>query len=171
MQSASVMSMLADALELQQFAFHHHLREADQQIENLEIALAQGDLEGLHVEPVAGQHAGVIAPLARWSRAGRGASRAASITSSCTSVAAWIISTTAPSWMARGSAVADQLGGKQQQRGPQPFAAARLQVLADGGDGVHRRHRFRGDLLFDLLQVVLDQVENLSGGEGLPQLA
>ena len=54
---------VADALELQQLAFDHHLGEADEQVENLEIALAQRDLEGLHVEPVAGQHAGVIAPL------------------------------------------------------------------------------------------------------------
>ena len=53
----------ADAVELDQFAFDHHLREADQQIENVEIALAQGDLKGLHVEPVAGENAGVIAPL------------------------------------------------------------------------------------------------------------
>ena len=62
----------ADALELQQLALHHHLRQADQQVENLEIALAQGDLEGLHVEPVARQHAGVIAPL----DVGRGAAAA-----------------------------------------------------------------------------------------------
>ncbi len=79
---------VADALELQQFAFHHHLGEADQQVENLEVALAQGDLEGLHVEPVAGQHAGVVAPLHVGGRRGRGGSAAASITSSCTSVAA-----------------------------------------------------------------------------------
>ena len=63
MQSASVMPIAADAIELDQFAFDHHLGEADQQIENVEIAFAQRDLKRLHVEPVAGEHAGVIAPL------------------------------------------------------------------------------------------------------------
>ena len=53
----------ADALQLQEFAFHHHLGQADQQIQHVETALAQGNLEGLHVHPVAGQHAGVITPL------------------------------------------------------------------------------------------------------------
>src|ERR1035438_1947287 len=53
---------LADALQLQQFAFHHHLREADQQIQYLKVPLAQRDLESLHVEPVARQHASVVAP-------------------------------------------------------------------------------------------------------------
>jgi hypothetical protein len=32
-------------------------------IENLEIPLAQGDLERLHVEPIAREHAGMVAPL------------------------------------------------------------------------------------------------------------
>ncbi len=35
-------------------------------------------------------------------------------------------------------AIANQLGGEQQERGPQPLAAARVQVAADGGDGIHR---------------------------------
>ena len=114
----------ADALELEQLAFHHHLGEADQQVENLEIALAQGDLKGLHVEPVAGQHAGVIAPLALAEGRPRRVS-ATSITSSCTSVAAWIISTTAPSWMALSSIAARPAAQTAAAGGPQPLAAAR----------------------------------------------
>jgi hypothetical protein len=65
----------------------------------------------------------------------------------------------------------DELGGDQQQRGAQALAAARLQILADGCDGIHRGHRFDGDPLFDLLQLVVDEVENLARGEGLTQLA
>ncbi len=53
----------ADALKLQELAFHHDLGETDQQVEDQEVALAEGDLEGLHVEPVAGEDAGVVAPL------------------------------------------------------------------------------------------------------------
>ena len=48
---------------MQQFAFDHLLRQFDQHVENAEIALLHGDLEGLHVEPVAGQHAFRVAPL------------------------------------------------------------------------------------------------------------
>ena len=47
---------------MDQFAFHHVLRELDQNIENLEVAFGEGHLERLHVQPVARQHAAVIAP-------------------------------------------------------------------------------------------------------------
>ena len=59
---------LAQLFHLQQFAFDHLLREFDQSIENAEVSFLHRDLEGLHVEPVAGQHAFRIAPL----RIGRG---------------------------------------------------------------------------------------------------
>jgi hypothetical protein len=42
---------------LQQFAFHHLLRQVNQNVQHAEVALLHGDLEGLHVEPVAGEHA------------------------------------------------------------------------------------------------------------------
>ena len=54
---------LAELFHLQQFAFDHLLREFDEGVEDAEIALLHRDLEGLHVEPVAGQHALRIAPL------------------------------------------------------------------------------------------------------------
>jgi hypothetical protein len=54
---------LAEALHLQQFAFDHLLRQFDEHVEDAEIALLHRDLEGLHVEPVAGQHAHRVAPL------------------------------------------------------------------------------------------------------------
>ena len=54
---------LAEFLHLQQFAFDHLLRQFDQHVEDAEVALLHGDLEGLHVEPVAGQHALRVAPL------------------------------------------------------------------------------------------------------------
>ena len=70
-----------------------------------------------------------------------------------------------------GSAVSGQLGGEQEQRWAQALSAAGLEVLADGRDRVHGGDRFGGDLLFDLLQLVLDQVENLARREDLPHLA
>ena len=160
----------ADALQLQEFAFHHHLRQADQQVQHLEIALAQRDLEGLHVHPVAGQHAGVVAPLNVGGRTA--ATRLRGIDHIVVHQSGRMNQFDDGAQLnRRGSTVTDQFGGEQEQGGAQPFSAGRLQVLADGGDGVHRRHRFHGDLLFHLLQVVLDQVENLPSCQRLSQLA
>ena len=58
--------------ELDQFAFDHVLREIDQNVENAEIAFFECHLERLHVQPVAGQHAAMIAPTG----IGRGAAAA-----------------------------------------------------------------------------------------------
>src|SRR5882724_769567 len=54
---------LAELLHLQQLAFDHLLREFDEHVEDAEIALLHGNLESLHVEPVASQHAFRVAPL------------------------------------------------------------------------------------------------------------
>ena len=56
-------NQFAELLNLQQLAFDHLLGEFDQRVENAEIALLHRDFEGLHVEPVAGQHALGISPL------------------------------------------------------------------------------------------------------------
>ena len=52
----------ADHAPLNQFTFHHLLRQFNQDIENVEVALLHSQPEGLHVEPVACQHGSVIAP-------------------------------------------------------------------------------------------------------------
>ncbi len=54
-----------------------------------------------------------------------------SMTSSCTSVAVWIISTTAAMRMVAVRDLADQLRGEQHQNGAQPLAAAILQIAAE----------------------------------------
>src|ERR1035438_4506778 len=69
------------------------------------------------------------------------------------------------------SGAADQPGGQQQQRRPQPLAAALLQILTDLGDDLHRRDGLQADLLFHALQIVVDQVEDLLAGDDLPELA
>jgi hypothetical protein len=38
--------------KLHQLAFHHVLRQLDQNVENLEIALRQRHLKRLHVQPI-----------------------------------------------------------------------------------------------------------------------
>src|SRR5579864_7511440 len=53
----------AEPFYLQQFTLDHLLGEFDQRVENAKIALLHGDLESLHVEPIAGQHTFGIPPL------------------------------------------------------------------------------------------------------------
>ena len=52
----------AELFDLQEFAFDHLLGEIGEQIEDVEVALLQRDLKGLHVEPVAGEDALGVAP-------------------------------------------------------------------------------------------------------------
>ena len=54
---------LAELLHLQQFTLDQLLRQFDQYIENAKIAFLHRDLEGLHVKPIAGEHAHRVAPL------------------------------------------------------------------------------------------------------------
>src|SRR5581483_12411929 len=54
---------LPERFHLQEFALDHLLREFDESVKNAEIALVHSDLERLHIEPVAGQHALRISPL------------------------------------------------------------------------------------------------------------
>ena len=137
----------ADALELQQLALHHHLGQPDQQVENVEIALPQRDLEGLHVEPVARQHAGVVAPL----HVGRGppAARCARRRSR----------RHAPAWR-RGSSPPPRPDGWRSRRPPSARrSACEASSSSEGrsrlppldcrywpicGDRIHRRHRSPG---------------------------
>jgi hypothetical protein len=58
---------------------------------------------------------------------------------------------------------AEQLAGEQDERGPQPLAAAFLQVAIDGGHRVDRRDRLQAHLLFDTPQVRFDKLEDLAG--------
>jgi hypothetical protein len=42
---------------MQQFALNHLLRQFNQSVENAEVSLLHCHLEGLHVKPIARQHA------------------------------------------------------------------------------------------------------------------
>src|SRR5581483_11302362 len=56
-------NQFAEALHLEQFALDHLLSELDERVKDAEIALLDGDLESLHVEPISGEHALGVAPL------------------------------------------------------------------------------------------------------------
>src|SRR5205814_7812815 len=53
----------SDFSELNQFAFDHLLSQIDQNVEDAKIALLQSHLKRLHVQPVSGKHAAMIAPF------------------------------------------------------------------------------------------------------------
>jgi hypothetical protein len=57
---------------LEEFALDHFLGEIDKDVEDAEVAFFQRHLERLHIEPVAGQNAAMVAPAG----IGRGAAPA-----------------------------------------------------------------------------------------------
>src|SRR4051794_18466330 len=56
-------NQLSELLDLQQLALDHLLGEFDKGVENAEVPLLHGNLESLHVQPVARQHALGVSPL------------------------------------------------------------------------------------------------------------
>ena len=136
--SSSVIQ-LAEPLHLEQFAFDHLLRQFDQCVENAEIPLLHRHLEGLHVEPVAGQHAFRIAPL----RIGRGPSapRLSLIDDVIVHQRRGMNDLDDRAQTHRAaSLIMEQFGGKKKKCGTYAFAAAIPQIFSDLGDGLHTRH-------------------------------
>ncbi len=144
--------------ELQKLALNHVLREVDQDIEHREIPLAQRHLKRLHVQPVAREHAHVVAPA----RVGAGAPaprlravdhvvvdqrRAVDHLDHCAQADRAL------------AAIACRPRAQQQQRRTQPLAAALAQVAGDFGHRLDRAAALRGDLLFDQREVVAHQIE------------
>ena len=154
---------LAEFLDLQQLAFDHLLREFDEGIEDGEVALCDGNLERLHVEPVSGEHALRVAPL----RIGR-RTPAADLR---------IVDDVVVHQRGRMddldhrskadrslAAVGHHLGAQEQERRPDPLAAAVPQVLADLGDGRYVGNRIASELPLDSEQVFANQLEDFFHG-------
>ena len=150
---------LAELFHLQQFALDHLLRQFDQRVENAEIALLHRDLEGLHVEPVAGQHALRIAPL----RIGRrtAAARLRFIDNVVVNQRRGVDDLDHRAQTNRAAAlVVEQLRGKQQQRRADSLAAAGAQVFADLGDRADVRDRVAPELVLKRDEIVPQQIED-----------
>ena len=155
----------AEALDLQQFAFDHRLREVDERVEDLEIALLHGDLEGLHVKPVAGEHAFGVAPL----RVGGGASapRLRFVNDVVVDQGRGVDDLDHRAQLDGALAgVVHQLAGEQQQGRTQAFAAAGAQVFANFRNRAHARDRVAAELALDGGEIVVQQVEDFLGVAG-----
>ena len=123
----------AKTSELQQFAFDHVLRQLNQNIENGKIPLAQRHFERLHVQPVAREHAHVIAPARI--RRGTAAARVRAIDHVIVNQRGAVNHLDDRAQPNRAlAAIAARARREQQQRRTQPLAAAFAQVAADFRD-------------------------------------
>ena len=148
-------------MNLQQLALDHLLGEADEQIENAQVALFERHLEGLHVKPVAGQHAFFVAP----GGVGRGAAAAGVgavddvVVDQRGGVHHLDHRAEADGALAR---VAEQMRGQQQQRRPDALAAALAQVFGDLSDGADAGGSVAAQLLLHRDEVLPQQLKDLS---------
>ncbi len=153
---------VAELLDLQQLAFDHLLRERDQKIEDVEITLFEGRREGLHVEPVPGEHALGVAP-------GRVRGRASATGVGLVDDVVVHEGRSVKHLNDRSEANAavagrpESLGRKQQEQWANALASACDQVLRDVGDDGDVRCGLFGKLLLDSGQVVTEKVKDLGG--------
>ena len=102
-------------------------------VENAEIAFLNGDLEGLHVEPVAGEHALGVAPLrvgGRTAAPGLGLVNDVVVDEGCR------VDDLDHRAQPNGALalIVEELGRKQEQGGADSLAPSGAQVFADFGD-------------------------------------
>ena len=156
----------ADFFKLEEFAFDHFLGEIDQDVEDVEISFLKGDVEGLHVKPVAGEDAAVIAPAG----IGGGA------TAACVGAVDDIVMNEGGAMKefddggeldgAAGIAFASGsvAVGKQEQRGAEALPSPAEEIAGDFGDGLVSGGALARKLLLDLHEVFAHQFKNLFDG-------
>ena len=173
-----LLSRAAELLNLQQLAFDHLLGEADEQVEDFEVALFKGDMEGLHVEPVAGEDAFFVAPCG----VGRGTAAAG-----VRAVDDVIVNERSGMNQFNNRAEADHAGAgvaqaagcKQQQRGANALAAAHAQIFGNLRDRAYAGNRVAPQLPFNGREVIAEQIEDFpcrryrqcTQGLGVPALS
>ena len=148
-------------MNLQQLALDHLLGQADQQVEHAQVLLFQRHLEGLHVKPVAGQHAFLVAPGGVGRRAAAAHVRAVDnvVVDQRRRVHHLHHRAQADGALAR---VAQHVRGEQQQRRADALAAALAQVFGNLRDGADAGGGVAAQLLLDRHEVVPQQIEDLS---------
>ena len=150
--------------ELEKFAFDHVLREADENVENGEIALLEGDFEGLHVKPVPGEDAHVIAPAGIGGRAAAASVRAIDDVVVDEGGAVDHLDDSAER-NGSGALIAAGAGSEKKQRGTKALAAALAEIASDFGDGLDGFAGLGSDLALDEDEVVTNQVKNFANGQ------
>ena len=157
-------------VELNQFAFDHHLGKRNENIEQVEIAFAQRHLKRLHIKPVAAPGPKCGYPKQRWWKGGHAGflpsrSRRHEQVWRCGSSQLPLLSGRAQSVEGPNSRL-----HKSSSVGAQPLAAAGLQVLVDGGKASTEATDSTLISRSTVLQVSLDEVECLARGHRLSDL-
>src|SRR5215831_13941952 len=154
----------ADFRQLDQLAFYHLSREFDQNVEDAEVALFERHLERLHVEPVAREHAAVIAP------AGVGRRPAAAGVGAVDHVIVDQRRAVQKLDHRRKMDGALPIGagitvGKEQQGGSQALPSSAEKIAGDFADRLEGSRTLAGKLLFNQDQVIADKVEDFLDGQ------
>ena len=142
----------SDQVRLQQLALNHHLGQVGENVEDAETALAQCDGEGLHVKPVTGQHADLVAPQLVRRRVAAAHLRA--VDDIVMHQRCGMDDLHHGSHADRPVAMFPASAGRQQQQSrPESLSAAGAQVPADRGDHILAADGVQGYHLVDPLQV------------------
>ena len=157
----------ADFLQLQQFAFNHFLSQINEDIEHVEIAFLERDLEGLHVQPIAGEDAAMIAPAGVGG--GPAAARVRAINHIVVNQSRAVEKFDDGGKLNGALRVAIAAGGvtvgQQQQRGAQTLPSPAEEIAGDFGNGLIGGGTLAREFLFDLHQVFAHQFKNLFDGQ------
>ncbi len=157
----------ADLLELQQFAFDHLLCEINENVEDVEITFLQGDLKGLHVEPVAGEDAAMIAPTGIGGGAAAAGVRGVDdiVVNQGGAVEEFDDSGKFNSALAVAFASGSIAMGKEKQCGAKALPSSTKQIACDFGDRLIGGGALAREFLLDLDEVFAHQFKNLSDGQ------
>jgi hypothetical protein len=150
--------------ELEKLAFHHVLREVDENIENGEVAFLQSDFEGLHVEPIAGEDAHVIAPAG----VGRGAAtaRVGAIDNVVMDERGAVNHFDDSAERNGGGAlISAGASSKQKKRRTEAFAATFAEIAANFGDRLDGFAGLGGEFAFDEGKIVANEVKHFANGQ------
>ena len=157
----------ANFFELEEFAFDHFLREIDQDVEDVEISFLQGDVERLHVEPVAGEDAAVVAPtgVGGWAAtSGIGTVDNVVVDERCA-----VEEFDDGGELDGAAGVAFASGcvavGKKEQRGAEALPSPAEEIAGDFGDRLVGGGALAREFLLDLHEVFAHQLKNLFDGQ------
>src|SRR5579862_481087 len=150
--------------KLEQFTFDHFLGEVDQDIENAEIAFFERHLERLHVKPVAGENAAVVAPARIRGRTA--AARVGAVDHIVVNQGRAVKEFDNCRELDRGrTAMTGVTRGEQQQRGAKALPSSAEEVARNFGNRQESSRGLSRQFFFHKDEIVSDEIENLPGCE------